>query len=63
MAEVKVVLPDAPGPRKNSKPRKRYGTLKPSPWRMPGYLFVEKDDGKCWWVPEGICEVIQCERL
>ena len=56
---TRIRLPDAVGPRKNSKPRQRYGTLKEAPWSMPGYLFVEKPEGGCWWVLEGCCEVVE----
>lgn len=52
----RIRLPDSPGPRRNSKPRERYGIVKDPPWNMPGYLYVLKDDGKCWWVLKSICK-------
>ena len=54
---TKVRLPDAPGPRSNSKPRPRYGIVMEPPFALPGFLYVEKDNGECWWVPERICVV------
>ena len=59
MAEIKVRLPDDPGPRSNSKPRERYGILRESSWDMPGYWFVEKPEGGCWWVLKECCEIVE----
>ena len=56
---TRVRLPDDPGPRANSKPRERYGVLQPEPFKLPGYVFVEKPEGGCWWVPEKCCEVVE----
>lgn len=58
LVNQRIRLPDAPSPRANSKPRPRYGIVLESPWRMPGYVLVQKPEGGSWWVPEKLCRPV-----